>query len=144
MLQKEKEQRIILLTTHFMDEADILGDRIGIMADGKLKCCGGSLFLKNIFGVGYKLTIVKNDSVPNEALDDFVMKSIENSVKLSDISQEVIYQLPIEESSKFANFFKQIDEKSDQFNIAEYGFAVTTLEEVFLMVGRGKDIANKN
>ena len=95
-----------MLTTHFMDEADILGDRIGIMADGKLKCCGGSLFLKNNFGVGYKLTVVKNEGGPNEALDNFVLSSINNSIKLSDISQEVIYQLPIEESDKFANFFK--------------------------------------
>ena len=28
------------------DEADYLGDRIAIMADGKLRCCGSSLFLK--------------------------------------------------------------------------------------------------
>jgi ATP-binding cassette subfamily A (ABC1) protein 3 len=30
-----------------MDEADFLGDRIGIMAEGKLQCCGSSIFLKN-------------------------------------------------------------------------------------------------
>ena len=28
------------------DEADFLGDRIAIMADGQLRCCGSSLFLK--------------------------------------------------------------------------------------------------
>jgi len=32
MLKEYKKDRIILLTTHYMDEADILGDRIGIMA----------------------------------------------------------------------------------------------------------------
>lgn len=40
----------MLLTTHFMDEADILGDRIAIMAEGVVKCCGSSLFLKNKYG----------------------------------------------------------------------------------------------
>jgi ATP-binding cassette subfamily A (ABC1) protein 3 len=30
-----------------MDEADYLGDRIGIMGEGKLICCGSSVFLKN-------------------------------------------------------------------------------------------------
>ncbi len=49
----------MVMTTHFTDEADVLGDRIAIMADGGLKCCGISLFLKNKFGVGYNLTIVK-------------------------------------------------------------------------------------
>ena len=40
----------MVLTTHFMDEADLLGDRIAIMADGIVKCCGSSLFLKNKYG----------------------------------------------------------------------------------------------
>ena len=34
MLKKNKNGKIIILTTHYMDEADILGDRIGIMAEG--------------------------------------------------------------------------------------------------------------
>lgn len=45
-----------------MDEADFLGDRIGIMGEGKLICCGSSVFLKNQFGVGYNLTLVKEDT----------------------------------------------------------------------------------
>ncbi len=58
MLKNYKSGRIVVLTTHFMDEADFLGDRIGIMGEGKLICCGSSVFLKNKFGVGYNLTIV--------------------------------------------------------------------------------------
>ena len=33
------------------------------MGDGKLRCCGSSLFLKNLFGVGYNMTIEKMDAV---------------------------------------------------------------------------------
>lgn len=40
LLQKEKKDRTILLTTQFMDEADLLGDRIAIMAAGQIQCCG--------------------------------------------------------------------------------------------------------
>uniref|UniRef100_A0A672KGL1 ATP-binding cassette sub-family A member 3-like n=2 Tax=Sinocyclocheilus grahami TaxID=75366 RepID=A0A672KGL1_SINGR len=50
LLQGEKRGRTILLTTHFMDEADLLGDRIAIMASGELQCCGSPLFLKNKYG----------------------------------------------------------------------------------------------
>ena len=42
-----------------MDEADILGDRIAILSNGQLKCCGSSMFLKNNIGDGYHLTLVK-------------------------------------------------------------------------------------
>lgn len=55
MLLKEKAGRTILLTTHFMDEADVLGDRIAIMCDGELRCYGTTFFLKKYYGCGYKL-----------------------------------------------------------------------------------------
>ncbi len=32
LLRNYRENRVIILTTHFMDEADLLGDRIGIMS----------------------------------------------------------------------------------------------------------------
>jgi ABC-type multidrug transport system ATPase subunit len=57
VIRHYKKDRIIILTTHFMDEADILGDRIAIMAEGQLRCVGSSLFLKKVYGVGYQLTI---------------------------------------------------------------------------------------
>lgn len=44
-----------------MDEADILGDRIAIISQGKLRCCGSSLFLKARLGCGYYLTLVRGD-----------------------------------------------------------------------------------
>jgi ATP-binding cassette subfamily A (ABC1) protein 3 len=50
LLQAEKHGRTTLLTTHFMDEADLLGDRIAIMAGGELQCCGSSFFLKKKYG----------------------------------------------------------------------------------------------
>jgi ABC-type multidrug transport system ATPase subunit len=42
------------LTTHAMEEADALSDRIAVIVDGKFKCIGTSLFLKNNFGEGYR------------------------------------------------------------------------------------------
>jgi len=50
LLQRHRVGRTIVLSTHFMDEADLLGDRIAIMASGVIRCCGTSLFLKNKYG----------------------------------------------------------------------------------------------
>ena len=58
VLKKRKAGKIILLTTHFMDEADILADRKAIMSAGTVRCYGSSLFLKNKFGAGYYMTMV--------------------------------------------------------------------------------------
>ena len=49
--------RTIILSTHHMDEADVLGDRIAIISHGKLCAVGSSLFLKERFGTGYNLTL---------------------------------------------------------------------------------------
>jgi len=46
VLKNYKEGKIVILITHYMDEADYLGDRIGIMGEGHLMACGTSLFLK--------------------------------------------------------------------------------------------------
>ena len=49
-----------------MDEADILGDRIAIISQGKLQCCGSSLFLKGHYSNGYYVTLTKK--APEERL----------------------------------------------------------------------------
>ena len=59
MLKNYRTDKIIILTTHYMDEADILGDRIGIMNNGKVSALGSSIFLKSKFGAGYNLIINK-------------------------------------------------------------------------------------
>lgn len=70
VIRHYRKDRIIVLTTHFMDEADILGDRIAIMAEGQLRCVGSSLFLKKTYGVGYQLTIDKGQSGVRRAIID--------------------------------------------------------------------------
>uniref|UniRef100_A0A669CID2 P-type phospholipid transporter n=1 Tax=Oreochromis niloticus TaxID=8128 RepID=A0A669CID2_ORENI len=65
LLLKYRQGRTIILSTHHMDEADILGDRIAIISHGKLCCVGSSLYLKNQLGTGYYLTLVKKNQEPS-------------------------------------------------------------------------------
>lgn len=57
IIQDSKKGRAIILTTHSMEEADILSDRIGIMAKGRLRCIGTSIRLKSRFGTGFVATV---------------------------------------------------------------------------------------
>ena len=52
VIQKERGKRTLLVTTHHMEEADVLGDRVAIMATGKVVCSGTTMFLKKKFGKG--------------------------------------------------------------------------------------------
>lgn len=58
LIQKLKKGRVMILTTHSMEEADILSDRVAIIVDGKIKCQGTPLNLKNTFGDGYRISLI--------------------------------------------------------------------------------------
>jgi energy-coupling factor transporter ATP-binding protein EcfA2 len=55
IIQEAKQGRAIVLTTHSMEEADVLGDRIAIMVRGRLRAIGSSIRLKHKFGSGYQV-----------------------------------------------------------------------------------------
>lgn len=66
-----------------MDEADLLGDRIAIVSNGKLRCVGSPLFLKSHFGDGYHLTLVKKrDRTPQGSLVNVHLPATESSQDL--------------------------------------------------------------
>ena len=67
LLRGAKPSRVLVLTTHYMDEADVLADRISVMSNGTLRCCGSSLFLKARFGLGYTLTMTVSSAASSAA-----------------------------------------------------------------------------
>ena len=58
LMQMMKKDRTIVLTTHAMEEADALADRIAVVVDGRIKCVGTPLNMKNTFGDGYRVSVV--------------------------------------------------------------------------------------
>jgi len=139
MIRQHKRGRAIVLTTHFMDEADLLSDRIAIMSAGKLACLGTSVFLKNRFGLGYSITLVKKtDKVHDGPVLDLIRGHILGVQALSNVGTELSYKLPSDETSKFADMLDHLEGSLDKLQIQSYGISNTTLEEVFLSIAEGK------
>ncbi|CAL8274752.1 unnamed protein product [Lota lota] len=136
LLQGEKRGRTILLTTHFMDEADLLGDRIAIMAGGELQCCGSPLFLKNKYGAGYHMVIVKDHLCNVSEITRLVHMYVPDATMESCAGAELSYILPKESTSRFELLFAELEMNREELGIASYGASVTTMEEVFLRVGK--------
>ena len=136
MLRNYRTGRIIVLTTHHMDEADVLGDRIGIMAKGKVICLGSSLFLKNRYGAGFKLTLVKRDKLTNVAIQTYLEQFFTRVEKLSEVAQEITFKIQADEVDKFREFFIEFDQCMTDLDILSYGISMTSLEEVFLRANR--------
>lgn len=118
--------------------ADILGDRIAIMAHGELRCFGSSLYLKKTYGVGYTFTIEKSALVPggSKTITDVVKKHVVQAEILSNVGAEQSFRLPFQAAQHFVELFREIEAKKEELKIAEFGISVTTLEEVFIRVGK--------
>ncbi|XP_071520079.1 phospholipid-transporting ATPase ABCA3 [Panulirus ornatus] len=139
LLQQERVGRTILLTTHFMEEADLLGDRIAIMADGIVQCCGSSLFLKRNYGAGYHLIIVKEKDCDVHTITDVVQAHIPDAELDQNIGAELSYVLPNADVSKFEALFLQLEKQKEDLKISSFGASQTTMDEVFLRVGEAND-----
>ncbi|ODM93723.1 ATP-binding cassette sub-family A member 5 [Orchesella cincta] len=137
LLKRKKEGRVILLTTHFLDEADFLADRKAIIHDGVLKCHGSSLFLKNRFGVGYHLTIETEGRFQIEHCDTIVEKWAPDALGSKKvIGKEIKYCLPHSDVNVFAELFSDLETlmAAQDSPFKSYGVSMTTLEEVFLKI----------
>jgi ATP-binding cassette, subfamily A (ABC1), member 3 len=142
IIQANKKDRVTLLTTHFMDEADILGDRIGIVANGIMKCCGSSPFLKSRYGIGYHLDVAfpsdfKTVNASKHA--QFIEKIVPGSKQDTGIGSEISFLLPLQGTSHFPQLLRQLDEHKAELGHDSVGLSLTTLEEVFLRVADEAD-----
>lgn len=132
LLEKKKKGRVIVLCTHFMDEADFLGDRILVMSHGSLQVAGSSLFLKSKFGIGYHLSITKEQGANDRELIQLV-QSIIPEAHLEETSHTMLtLNVPREATPHFGDVLEMLEDKKQSLNISSCGIAATSLEEVFV------------
>jgi ABC-type multidrug transport system ATPase subunit len=155
MLKRAAQERVLILTTHFMDEADILGDRIAIMSQGKLVACGSSLFLKTRFGVGYNLILVRaavvqgakdnhhggssSSSGGGDAAVDMdvyieriVLKHVPHARVVRSSRNEMELKLPIDAVPHFETMLGELEGAAGDLGIRSFGISMTSLEDVFI------------
>ncbi|CAF0914028.1 unnamed protein product [Rotaria sp. Silwood1] len=133
IIRKMKEAgKCIILTTHFLQEADVLSDRIAIMSSGHLQANGTPSFLKNQIDFEYRLFIDKNETYQNERITAFIQKYIPTIVLERESISEMIFGIRRSESKYIGQLIHVLDEQSKDIGIESYGLSMTTIEEVFL------------
>jgi len=125
--------RTIVITTHSMEEAEVLCHRIGIMSHGTLRCCATPLRLKELYGSGFRLTYINAPEKYTE-LKEFI-KSIlpEDTKAIRDLVSNSIYEF-IPTPGLISNLFKILDDNKEKYGIIDWGVSQSSLEEVFLSI----------
>ena len=139
LLRKLTPGRTLILTTHFMEEAELLADRIAIMSEGHLLCCGSCLYLKARHGLGYTLTLTRAAEMECDvdAIQAMLKESVPQVNTLSIAAGEIAFQLPLDSVSLFPRMFDRLERDCGRLGVGSYGISMTTLEDVFLRIESG-------
>ncbi|XP_032250751.1 phospholipid-transporting ATPase ABCA7 [Phoca vitulina] len=159
LLLKYREGRTLILSTHHLDEAELLGDRVAVVAGGRLCCCGSPLFLRRHLGSGYYLTLAVGNK-GNADLEDrvdagrrgepgsqggtagaaellsLVQRLVPGTRLVEGLPRELVLMLPYGGAAdgSFARLFRELDQRLGELGLASYGISDTSLEEIFLKV----------
>ncbi|XP_075538378.1 phospholipid-transporting ATPase ABCA3-like isoform X4 [Dermacentor variabilis] len=137
LLLKIRRNCSVFLTTQHLDEADVLGDRIIILASGHVRCAGSPAFLKHRFGTGYHIIINKGPEVCDITSIETLLRKYAPKAKLeSDSPNEAVFILGQIVSTRLTvTMFKDLEQRSKELGIDTIGVRVTSLEDVLVQVG---------
>ena len=156
IILEAKQGRAIVLTTHSMEEADVLADTITIIAKGRLRCFGSALRLKGKFGAGYRIAASVNSGGAASHAELARMNRSTSSEELAGRSQRMIdffrtnlgvepneigrvyttFVVPRAMEPRLASFLRTLQENKSALGITDMQMSLTTLEQVFLLIAR--------
>ncbi|CAK94636.1 unnamed protein product (macronuclear) [Paramecium tetraurelia] len=135
LIQVKNEGRCLVLTTHHLDEAEVLSERLAIMAKGRLLTVGSVEFIKMNFGIGYHLSLYDKTNNPQmwsekskkivNVVQQFIPQAKLNSQTSSD---SMIFQVPFKQKDKFLPLFEQLERDP----CIQVNLMMNTLEEAFI------------
>ena len=141
LLRAATAGRALLLATHSMEEADGLGDQVGIMSSGRLGALGSPLRLKHRFGLGYTLRLVASaEPAGGAAAIAARVKQLAPAAALEgshadgrDLSYALAGDAALASAPALLGFVEGVAAGREAgMSLVDWGLAHTSLEEVFL------------
>ncbi|CAK55643.1 unnamed protein product (macronuclear) [Paramecium tetraurelia] len=139
ILQKVRQQnRTLILTTHHLDEAEVLADRITIMAAGKLLACGKCDYIKTNFGEGYHLSITSQNQKILQACSDQVLSIIQEAQNDPQSQSDTrIFLIPFKSKPKLDQLIGAITKQFQ--NEIVINLKLNSLEDAFINIGMDEE-----
>ncbi|EIW87313.1 P-loop containing nucleoside triphosphate hydrolase protein [Coniophora puteana RWD-64-598 SS2] len=145
-LTSVRHERTVVFTTHFLDEADLLADRIAILqAPGRLVAEGTPVALKSGLGRGYSVQVAfesagdagaaeeekGGDARPRDVLAR-VRGIAPGAVLYQPAPTQASYQLQSKDSNVVEVVLQMLEVEKTRYGISSYDVQGTTIEDIFL------------
>eukprot|EP00026_Physarum_polycephalum_P000360 Phypoly_transcript_00360.p1 GENE.Phypoly_transcript_00360~~Phypoly_transcript_00360.p1 ORF type:complete len:1639 (+),score=219.92 Phypoly_transcript_00360:165-5081(+) len=141
IIQNAKNGRVVILTTHSMEEADVLSDKIAIITQGELRSMGTSLALKSEHGIGYQLHVYVQDHTKSPAqIVAFCTRRIESATVAHSSKGSITFNIPKSSANFLPQLLRDLESTLDTLGISEITVNLSSLEDVFLKIA-GEDVA---
>lgn len=142
VIEKLKKNRCVFLTTHSMEEADRLADKIAILAIGRLRAIGTSQRLKKRFGAGYHIQVVTDSSQIDTVKTTISKIAPTASLTTSETTGNLSYNVEAARLDALQKIFQYLETESEDKGrteplIQDWSISQTTLEEVFVRLTHG-------
>ncbi|KAI9772575.1 MAG: hypothetical protein M1839_002457 [Geoglossum umbratile] len=124
ILLTERGKRTIIMTTHFLDEAEVLADHIAILSKGTLRVEGSAVELKHRLGGGYKVHVTHTTPQGAPTVEGFPSPTMQAT------PDKTIATYAVTDSSQAAGLVGQLEQQG----VTEYHIVGPTVEDVFLAV----------
>ena len=126
-----KAGKSIVLTSHSMEECEVLCQRLAIMKAGQFKCIGSTQHLKSRFGAEYTLIVkVSTDEEEAAAVKEAIACTIMGCQLVSDQNLEVTYKVP--QAHRLSVLFGLLAGWKEQYGLQDYSLSQTSLEQIFI------------
>ncbi|GJP54911.1 hypothetical protein CLOM_g13925 [Closterium sp. NIES-68] len=134
VVKRAKKHCAIVLTTHSMEEAEALCDRMGIFVRGRFACIGSAQELTARYGGCYIFTVTT--PVDQEASAALLALSLSiNASRIYNLSGTQKFEMPVEDV-KISDAFAAVQAAKMSMNIQAWGLTNSTLEDVFIKVAK--------
>ncbi|KAI0229016.1 ATP-binding cassette sub-family A member 2 [Lamellibrachia satsuma] len=132
LLKRYRKNRTILLTTQDMEEADILADRVAVLSNGKLLCCGSPEFLKKSLGLGYNLVITAQPSCDPKEVSKLLMECSICATLDRTCAFELSYSMSVDKFDILSLLLSKLEENLDRLHIVSYILSTPSLMGILM------------
>lgn len=130
LIRQLKEERMILMSTHSMEEAEMLSNRVGVMKSGKFVGIGSFAELKKEFGKELTVTLLSQAGKEEEA-ERVIRSYLSEECIVSKNAGSFLLSLNLEDLKKFPKLFEIIKGNCEEV-FKESGIRSPTLEGLYL------------